>query len=327
MRLQQEAVRDTPDGWISSPPRWHAIAREQIPAVQRMRIIAAIATLASERDAATITIREIVAVAGVSTKTFYEIFEDRSDSVLAAIDHAWSMAAERAQPAYETPNRWVDRMRSGLAALLAFCDEEPEMAHLCMVTSAAAGPTALGRRRDVVNQLARLVDEGRILTRRQPPPFTAEGVIGAVSGVIHARLLTPGHDALIDLLNPLVSMIVLPYRGEAAARKQLDMRRPRLTAPAVTSGPPAGSPVPVRLTHRTLAVLTAISQEPGLNNIEIAKRAGIRDEGQISKLLARLAHCGLMVNRRDRTTGTANEWHLTHHGEAAQARIARALRS
>ena len=79
------------------------------------------------------------------------------------------------------------------------------------------------------------------------------------------------------------------------------------------------------MTYRTLAVLTAISREPGLNNIEIAERAGISDGGQISKLLARLSHLGLVVNTRDQNVGTANKWELTQGGREIQTTIARAL--
>ena len=44
------------------------------------------------------------------------------------------------------PNeRWVDRMRAGLLALLEFFDSEPRLARLCVIYSAIAGPDAGGR--------------------------------------------------------------------------------------------------------------------------------------------------------------------------------------
>jgi hypothetical protein len=77
------------------------------------------------------------------------------------------------------------------------------------------------RREEVLAGLARLVDEGRDHARRQPPPQTAEAVVAGTLGAIHARLLEPGSPALSDLLNPLMSFIVLPYLGAGAARGEL----------------------------------------------------------------------------------------------------------
>ena len=51
--------------------------------------------------------------------------------------------------------------------------------------------------------------------------MTAEGLVGAVFAVIHARILEPERGSLIELLGPLMSMIVLPYLGVRAAAGEL----------------------------------------------------------------------------------------------------------
>ncbi len=53
----------------------------------------------------------------------------------------------------------------------------------------------------------------------------------------------------------------------------------------------------MRLTYRTVRVLMAIAELPGGSNREVAERAGIVDQGQISKMLTRLEYQGLIVNR------------------------------
>jgi len=55
----------------------------------------------------------------------------------------------------------------------------------------------------------------------------------------------------------------------------------------------------MRLTDRTvrvLAAIAAIAAQPGLSNRQISQRAGITDQGQISKLLSRLAGLQLIEN-------------------------------
>ena len=72
-----------------------------------------------------------------------------------------------------------------------------------------------------------------------------------------------------------------------------------------------------------MRVLGAIAEHPGASNREIAERAGIVDQGQISKLLGRLAKLDLVVNRGEgQERGASNAWHLTGRGTQVE-RVAR----
>jgi hypothetical protein len=198
--------------------------------------------------------------------------------------------------------------------LLELFDERPGLARLCVAQALAGPPQVLARRAEVLEQLAWIIDEGREVARRQPPPLTAVGVVSGVLGVIHARLLEDDGGGLIELLNPLMSFIVMPYLGRAAAR--IELHRPvRVTAA------PAGrncTPRPLengrdtRLTPRTRRVLGAIAARPGLSNSELSVRAGVTDQGQISRLLARLARHGLIESRPRVVT---HSWRLTPEGQ------------
>lgn len=301
------------------------LPRQHVEAAQRVRILTAMAALAYEEGGTSATVGAVVGLAGVSRRTFYELFEDRADCLLAAIDHALALAGERAAAAYGSRERWADRVRAGLTALLEFFDEEPQIARLCVVESSAAGPAALARRGEVLDQLARVLDDGRVLARRQPPPLTAEGLVGGALSVVGARIVRGGPERLVELVNPLMSMIVLPYRGELAARKQLT-RAPEQSPPAPAPAPHPLESLPMRITYRTLAVLAAISAEPGLSNFQVSERAGIADKGQISRLLARLSDHGLTENTGGgQPMGAANAWHLTARGREVEGAMRRAL--
>jgi hypothetical protein len=76
--------------------------------------------------------------------------------------------------------------------------------------------------------------------------------------------------------------------------------------------------LPVRATHRTALVLRAIARAPYSNNREIAQAAGLADEGQTSKLLARLAARGVIENVGvGAARGEPNAWLLTASGRRA----------
>jgi hypothetical protein len=77
------------------------------------------------------------------------------------------------------------------------------------------------------------VDEGEAAgARKSTPtaPLTAEGVVGAVLAVIHARLVAPTGRSLVELLGPLMNMIVLLYQGVAAANRELARPAPKVRA-------------------------------------------------------------------------------------------------
>jgi hypothetical protein len=111
---------------------------------------------------------------------------------------------------------------------------------------------------------------------------------------------------------------VLPYLGRAAAARELA----RPVPPRRRVAPPQGDPLRdlhMRLTYRTVRALAAIAANPGASNREIADAAGVQDQGQMSKLLARLRHFGLIHNGCEALTrGEPNAWHLTARGEEVE---------
>lgn len=163
----------------------------------------------------------------------------RNRPELAALDDALTQAADRARAAYDEHEPWGDRVRAALRALLELFDEQPELAKLCVMQSAIVAPRTLARREEVLAALAGVIDEGRDSTRRQqPPPLTARGVVAGTIGAVRARLQQREPEPLIELLNPLMSFIVLPYLGAGAARRELSRRVP---APRRAPGP--GRPI------------------------------------------------------------------------------------
>jgi DNA-binding MarR family transcriptional regulator len=71
----------------------------------------------------------------------------------------------------------------------------------------------------------------------------------------------------------------------------------------------------VRATYRTVRVLRAIGSSPGSSNRAVADAAGLRDEGQTSKLLKRLRRRGLIENvGGGQACGAPNAWLLTARG-------------
>lgn len=297
--------------------------------IQRTGILEATAAIVAEQGVGGVTLANTIARAGVTRRVFYALFDDREECLLAAFDLGVERAQERLVPAYAAQSRWRDGIRAALAELLRFLDEEPALGRLCVVHSLSGGPGLLRRRAEVQAKLWEVVDRGRTegaAGRTSPPDITAEGVVGGVLNVIQTRLLAqdsdpPDERPVVELFGSLMSLIVLPYLGSGAARREQTRPAP---VPRGTPGDPAapGSRFEdhgVRLTYRTGRVLTAIARYPGASNREIAERADIVDQGQISKLLARLESAGVIVNLSERISrGAPNAWRLTELGERVE---------
>lgn len=304
----------------------NGLERERVIGIQRARVLAAMAEAASEHGAANVTVAHVVERAGVSRRTFYELFDDRDDCLLAALEESARQAATRVVAAYQQRGRWRDRIRAGLVALLSFLEEEPSLGRLLIVETLAAGPRALRLRNELLSHLIAAVSEGEVEARRaaKPSQLVAEGTAGAVLSVLHGRLSRDEPAGLIELAGPLMSMIVLPYLGSAAARSELKRAAPRPERGLARRPANLLRQLDMRLTYRTMRVLLAVADMPGASNRQVGEGAGVRDQGQISKLLSRLEKLGLVVNEGLAPgCGAPNAWTLTEQGEEVRCALAR----
>jgi predicted transcriptional regulator len=71
------------------------------------------------------------------------------------------------------------------------------------------------------------------------------------------------------------------------------------------------------LGYRSSRVLAVIAAEPGASSREVAHGAEVSDEGQISRLLARLKDLGLIHNPGQWRLGQPHSWRVTARGRRA----------
>ena len=296
--------------------------------MQRRRLVLAYVEVLAEHGLQGGSVERICKRAGVSRRTFYDLFPDREGCFLAALELARERIAAEVGPAYMRSGRtrraqdWRVRVRAGLTALLELFDSEPALARMCVVETLKGGPQVLAWRRGALDMLVAAIDEGRAESKSSPPPLTAEGTVGGVLYVIHTRLLEQDSARLLALVNPLTSMIVHPYLGPAAAARELDQPLPTVSPTSGNGHAPTRvqdplKDLPIRITFRTARVLAVVGAQPGASNRAISDAAGVADQGQISKLLQRLERYGLLRNSGEgHYRGEPNAWTLTERGEA-----------
>jgi AcrR family transcriptional regulator len=335
--------------------------------MQRSRLLSAAAIAVAELGWPGASVAHITARARVSRRTFYDLFDNREDCLLAILEDVFARVEDELAAASLDGLPWRERVRAGLWTILSFLDRERLLARVCVSQALQGGPRVLARREEILTRLESELDRGREeQAARAPacPALTAEGLVGATFAIVHARIAPPlsssagvqGTDGSIAqgsrhtastngngrrpvirahraqplacLLGELMEMIVLPYLGPAAARRERERPAPLAAATggengeaaAVDDDPLAG--VPMRLTYRTARVLAVIAANPGVSNRHAGELAGVSDQGQISKLLARLERLGLTETSGDgHSRGEPNAWELTSTGR----RVARSL--
>ncbi len=300
-------------------------ARRHVAAFQRMRVLAAATSVVSECGSAGLSVTTVVARAGVSRQTFYDVFDSREDCLLAVIEQTFDQIAARARQDYEQYEGWPARLRAGLARVLT-CLEHEQTGELALAYLLGYGSTRADLRTQVLQELHVLVDRGceHASPRLAPSPLTGEFVVGSVLAAVHAQMQDPDAPQLVALLNTLMWMIALPYLGPGAAAKELTRAAPKRSEPPPRVASEQLQRLDLRLTYRTARVLEAISLLPGSSNAAIAEHASITDPGQISKLLARLLRVRLVENRGAGCgAGAPNAWWLTDAGVQLAATLKR----
>jgi AcrR family transcriptional regulator/DNA-binding MarR family transcriptional regulator len=268
-----------------------------------------------------LTVNRVIKRARVSRKTFYDVFANREDCFLAVLEHAVGTVRGVAIEAYAQQANWRAGVRGALETVLVLMEENPGLARLLVVEALGGGPRILRRRVLALSELAAAFDLGRTapLARRDLPGVTGDALAGSLLSVLFNRLHDEPEAPLTDLLGALMSIVTLPYLGARIAGEEL--KRPPSGGRPWPPGTSAKRIDPlralnVRLTRRTCRTLMVIDQLPGVSNLDVARHAGIKDQGQVSKLLQRLSRLGLIENTGPgQPKGGSNAWHLTDQGK------------
>ncbi len=193
--------------------------RETVAESQRQRILQAMIEVVSERGYPATRVIDVIGVAGVSRKTFYELFTSKEDCFLATYDQLLAtLLGDTARGFESRPGApWAERVAVGLGALLADLAENPDEARFAIVEVLAAGPKALARRDAALRQFTGFLDAGRAETSLELPGITSLAITGGINELLYSEILHGAASRLPSRLPDLMFWIVLPFLGPARA--------------------------------------------------------------------------------------------------------------
>ena len=191
---------------------------------QRERILDAVLQAASESGYAAMRIEDVIAVAGVSRRTFYDHFANKEEAFLAAYELVLEQLLSGVSSAFASGASWTSRVRRGLAAFLNLLASEPVLARVCVVEALAAGPRALARRGQAMEAFQALLQppKGDALATSTAPPVAVEAIVGGIYEVIYSRVTSNRTEELPSLLPSLLHSALLPFVGADVAEAEYE---------------------------------------------------------------------------------------------------------
>lgn len=198
------------------------LAEVRPPGPVRDRLLDAMLLATADVGYEHVAVRHVVGRARAGRQSFYTYFENKDDCFAQAYAAAMEQLYDRVIGTAREQPGWREGLRAGLAELLGFCAEEPQVARALFIEVHAAGGEALAKRNEVMERFARAIDSGRDEAALQSPPsVTGTFMVGAIETMICTRLMDGEPERIRDLLPGILHFVVLPYFGEDAAWEEL----------------------------------------------------------------------------------------------------------
>lgn len=193
----------------------HGIPRAVVHEVQRGRLLDALAEVIAEEGYLNTTVHKILKRAGISRRTFYEIFTDKEDCFLAAYQEAADHVIVLVQRACRLGGTPEIRIENSLRAMLEFAEHEPAVATMCIVEVMAAGEKARERRAKTMERLTELV-AGALEERsddRDEAMLRARVLVGGVYEMVYDSLARGEVEGLTELAEEVVASHLGPLEA------------------------------------------------------------------------------------------------------------------
>jgi AcrR family transcriptional regulator len=219
------ALTRGPAGSSDRLPRGrHGLPREAVADSQRARILAAMIDVVAARGYTDTRVVDVIGAAGVSRKTFYELFDSKEDCFLAAYDILLGRVIGDVEAAFalQAAEPWPERIETGLRVVLGYLAAHPEEARFALIEVLAAGPRALARRDATLRRFTGFVEAGRPGSTVDLPASTAQTIAGGIAELLYSEVLNGTTANLPARLPELVFLIVLPFLGAEQAAEERD---------------------------------------------------------------------------------------------------------
>ena len=209
------------DGIAPLPRGRHGLSADEVSAHQRERMLAAVAAVIAEEGYWSLTVEQVIDLAGVSRSTFYVHFENKLEAALAA--HEWVLERYLAevQVACVAQGEWPMKVSAALGATVDFIATRPRQAQVLSVGSMNADSALAARVAMSQDRIAELLTGLRPHSPHaaELPESTERFLVAAIASVLATWLRRGEEDDLAVLRAELFELTLIPYYGATEAAR------------------------------------------------------------------------------------------------------------
>jgi AcrR family transcriptional regulator len=169
----------------------HQLARQEVTQNQRARIHGAMIEAVSERGYRKTSVKQVVALAGVSRRSFYELYANKEQCFLTSLDLIAAGTVKHTNDAYKAAKGDVeDRLRAAFKQITKEIADNSKRASLLLVEAPTAGGEGLSHlcRATATFEQMLLSSLTHASDGEAPPLAIVRGIAGGLQEVMSARL-------------------------------------------------------------------------------------------------------------------------------------------
>jgi AcrR family transcriptional regulator len=186
---------------------------------QRPRLLEAMVESIGWKGYRAATVADVVALAGVSRKTFYEHFANKRECSLAAYDLVSEQVAVLLAGAHSEAEGRPARIETAIRALFEGAIENPGVARLMALEILAVGAGGIQRREASIAHCEEFLRDALGSGRGATAQTVLKALTGGLIRVLHGRVLRAERSVALDLVPDLVTWasVYFPIPGPIAA--------------------------------------------------------------------------------------------------------------
>lgn len=208
--LAEPVELDPASSPLRLPPGRHGLPADLVRAHQRQRLLEAAATALAEQGYGRLTAARVTELASVSSRTFYQHFEDLWACLLAAYETEAGHLCQEIESACaaigEDDRR--GRARAGITAALGVLAADPSVARLLSAEPPPQITALAAARRDLIERLGAMLRAVLEPGGATPLPGLERRLVGAALALVSARAASGDSQRLHDL-EPELSELLL----------------------------------------------------------------------------------------------------------------------
>ncbi len=252
--------------------------RTEVERNQRSRICGGMIEAVAKTGYRATTVAHVIALAGVSRRAFYEIFDNKEECFLATYEIVVAQHRRRMLQGWLTDRGWENRVHASLSALLTGVARDPKGGRLVLVDALGIGARARERMHLAGLVFERVVATGFSLAPAgtEYPQLTPRAVVAGVRHIAFNRLHERRHRELATLADEVLDWVSC-YRLPPGAR----LRTLTLGSPPHLPPTPALFLTAADQRTRALGSVVHLTLDAGyaaLTDPQIAEFAGVSTE-------------------------------------------------